>query len=134
MSVKQIVVWGTAWLFSATSLARAGDAPLADAAEIMDRAGVSALVEEFADVNASQVDGMTALHWAARHDDLGIAKLLVRAGAGCERREPIWSDAAHIGLHKRKPRAGRVAPRCRSKPEHQASRGRDRFDDRRPNG
>ena len=82
MSVKQIVVWGTAWLFSATSLARAGDAPLADAAEIMDRAGVSALVEEFADVNASQVDGMTALHWAARHDDLGIAKLLVRAGAG----------------------------------------------------
>ena len=81
MSVKQIVVWGTAWLLSATSLARAGDAPLADAAEIMDRAGVSALVEESADVNASQVDGMTALHWAARQDDLEMAKLLVRAGA-----------------------------------------------------
>ena len=82
MSMKQIVVWGTAWLLSATSLARAGDAPLADAAEIMDRAGVSALVEESADVNASQVDGMTALHWAARQDDLEMAKLLVRAGAG----------------------------------------------------
>ncbi len=81
MSVKQIALWGTAWLLSAIGLA-AADAPLADAAEIMDREGIRALLEEPVDVNASQVDGMTALHWAARHDDLGTVKLLVRAGAG----------------------------------------------------
>ena len=81
MSVKQIGVWGAAWLFSAISLAGAADAPLADAAELMDRDGVRALLKEPVDVNASQVDGMTALHWAARHDDLEMARLLAEAGA-----------------------------------------------------
>ena len=81
MSVKQIALWGTVWLLSAISLAGAADAPLADAAQITDREGIRALLEEPADVNASQADGMTALHWAARHDDLEMAKLLVGAGA-----------------------------------------------------
>ena len=39
------------------------------------------MLEQRVDVNASQVDGMTALHWAAYHDDLETAQLLVRAGA-----------------------------------------------------
>ena len=33
------------------------------------------------DVNAPQVDGTTALHWAAYHDDAETAALLVKAGA-----------------------------------------------------
>ena len=33
------------------------------------------------DVNAAQVDGTTALHWAAYHDDAETVALLVRAGA-----------------------------------------------------
>jgi uncharacterized protein len=33
------------------------------------------------DVNAAQADGTTALHWAARWDDLETAALLIRAGA-----------------------------------------------------
>jgi ankyrin repeat protein len=39
------------------------------------------LLREGNGVNATQPDGMTALHWAAYHDDLEIVELLVRAGA-----------------------------------------------------
>ncbi len=42
---------------------------LADAAEMQDGALVHGLLQESADVNAAQVDGMTALHWAVYHDD-----------------------------------------------------------------
>ena len=39
----------------------------------MDRAKIRALLQQRVDVNAPQVDGMTALHWAAYQDDLEIA-------------------------------------------------------------
>ena len=35
-----------------------------------DRRAVRALLAQKADVNAPQVDGATALHWAVYHDDL----------------------------------------------------------------
>jgi len=56
-------------------------APLADAAERSDRAGVRALLSQRADVNQAQAGGMTALHWAVRLDDLETTKLLLNAGA-----------------------------------------------------
>src|SRR5262245_6080574 len=56
-------------------------APLADAAEKKDRAKIRAELKQGVDVNASQADGMTALHWAAYHDDLKTVTLLVKAGA-----------------------------------------------------
>src|SRR4029077_12057099 len=56
-------------------------ATLADAAEQRDTARVRALLETRVDVNAAQMDGTTALHWAAYHDDAETAGLLVRAGA-----------------------------------------------------
>ena len=59
-------------------------APLADAAEKMDRAKFAALLKNGGDVNASQADGMTALHWAVYHDDLPAAALLVKAGANAK--------------------------------------------------
>lgn len=58
-----------------------GKAPLADAAEASDAKAVRELVGRKAEVNAAQVDGMTALHWAVYHDDLATATLLVGAGA-----------------------------------------------------
>jgi ankyrin repeat protein len=42
------------------------------------------LVEQKADVNAPQADGMTALHWATYHDDLEAVKLLIEAGANAK--------------------------------------------------
>ncbi|MGH9374095.1 MAG: ankyrin repeat domain-containing protein [Vicinamibacterales bacterium] len=56
------------------------DAPLADAAERLDRAAVRALLKEGVGVDAAQVDGMTALHWAAYHDDREMSELLLGAG------------------------------------------------------
>ncbi len=56
-------------------------ASLADAAEAMDRAKISVLLKNGADINATQADGMTALHWAVYHDDLRTATLLLNAGA-----------------------------------------------------
>ncbi len=56
-------------------------ATLADAAEQHDKARVRALLGTGVDVNLAQVDGTTALHWAAYHDDGETAALLVRAGA-----------------------------------------------------
>lgn len=56
-------------------------ADLADAAERSDRAAIRTLLDRHAEINQSQSDGMTALHWAAYHDDLETAKLLLNARA-----------------------------------------------------
>ena len=56
-------------------------AALADAAEQRNAALFRKLLDAGADVNAAQVDGMTALHWAVYHDDAATARMLVRAGA-----------------------------------------------------
>src|SRR5882724_11961134 len=61
--------------------ATAAESRLADAAEKSDRAFVRALLKQHADVNGQQVDGMTALHWAAHLDELEIARILVKGGA-----------------------------------------------------
>src|SRR6185503_5552386 len=46
-----------------------------------DTAAVRALVERKADINATEVDGTSALHWAVRAGDLATTELLIRAGA-----------------------------------------------------
>jgi len=64
----------------ALSVARA-ESPLADAAEAGDTAAVRSLLRQSADVNSTQRDGMSALHWAAYRDDRDLAERLLRAGA-----------------------------------------------------
>ena len=54
---------------------------LAEAAERGDSERVRHLLAKGDDPDASQVDGMRALHWAVHHDDLATAKLLVESGA-----------------------------------------------------
>jgi uncharacterized protein len=68
-------------VFTASLYAAPPRAPLADAAEKMDRAAIRSLLKQHAEVNTPQADGMTALHWAAYQDDVEVAQLLVRAGA-----------------------------------------------------
>ena len=69
-------------MFALASTALAADKPtLADAAEQRDRALISKLLAAGVDVNAAQVDGMTALHWAVYNDDAEMARLLVRSHA-----------------------------------------------------
>ncbi len=82
MGLVRLGACGFAFVLLATGSAASGaNAPLADAAERSDWASVRALVEGRADVNQAQIDGMTALHWAAYLDDLETAKLLVNARA-----------------------------------------------------
>jgi ankyrin repeat protein len=69
-----------AFAFGAANLYAAAS-EVADAAMKRDKAAVRSLVERKADVNAPQVDGTTALHWAVQADDLDMVDLLIRAGA-----------------------------------------------------
>ncbi len=62
----------------------AADTTLADAAMSGNLDAVRSLLQEKADVNTPQGDGMTALHWAAYRDDLEMARLLIDADADVE--------------------------------------------------
>ena len=60
--------------------------PLVEAVKAADSAAVRALLEQQVDVNGAEVDGTTALHWAAYQGDLDVAQLLLRAGARADAR------------------------------------------------
>jgi ankyrin repeat protein len=62
-------------------LAAAGDVRLIDAVRGRDAVRVRALLAERVNVNATQGDGATALHWAAHVDDVSLIDTLIRAGA-----------------------------------------------------
>src|SRR6266566_15294 len=59
----------------------AASSDIADAVMKKDKDAVRSLLQKKADVNTTQVDGTTALHWAVRADDLETADLLIGAGA-----------------------------------------------------
>jgi ankyrin repeat protein len=64
--------------------AGADDAPLAAAVKRRDRTKIASLLAQNVDVNAAQADGMTALHWAAYHDDAKTAKRILAAGGNAQ--------------------------------------------------
>jgi len=75
----------------AAATAYAASTEVADAAMRGDREAVRAAIARKADVNAAQIDGTTALHWAVDRDDLEMTDLLIDAGArvGARTREGV---------------------------------------------
>ncbi len=73
-SLAAVLAWSVA--------AYAQSAPaVIEAVKAGDLDMVGKLIEEGADVNASQGDGATALHWVSHRNDLDAASLLIAAGA-----------------------------------------------------
>jgi len=77
LSASVLAILGTTLIIFAAS----GDTRIADAAMKRDKDAVRSLIKQAADVNTSQGDGMTALHWAALNGDAELAQMLVYAGA-----------------------------------------------------
>jgi ankyrin repeat protein len=91
-----------AWVGFASIGAAAGDVRLIQAVKSQDPTAIGVLLKQGVDVNATQPDGATALHWAAYHDDQQTTDLLVRAGANVNVRNdlgatPLWLAAIHGG-------------------------------------
>ena len=78
---RRVGVTLLALLLAGGAVRAATEAPLVDAAERNDAGAVTALLAAGADVNATQPDGATALHWAAHWDTVALVERLLRAGA-----------------------------------------------------
>ena len=95
----------------------------------MDRATIRALLKQRVDVNAPQVDGMTALHWAAYQDDLEIAELLVRAGANVKAANRYGVTPLSLACTNGNGAMVELLLEGRRGPERAASRRRNAADD-----
>jgi len=82
MRARRLSVLGALGMAVLLGAAPPPEAPVADAAMRGDTDEVRRLLREGADVNASQPDGMSALHWAAERGDLELTEMLLYAGAG----------------------------------------------------
>ncbi|MGD1094650.1 MAG: ankyrin repeat domain-containing protein [Bryobacteraceae bacterium] len=80
-------------LLIATGWVAGASMPLVDAAKDGDKAALRLLLQENADVNTTEGDGSTALHWASYRDDLETADLLIRAGANVNAANDLGATA-----------------------------------------
>jgi ankyrin repeat protein len=80
MRGQRLIRWALPAIAVAT-LGAARDVPLIDAVKKGDTAGTRTLLQKKADVNATELDGSTALHWAVHRDSVELVDQLIRAGA-----------------------------------------------------
>ena len=97
MSASRFVAAGLLLAFANSAIAQS---ELADAAMRGDNEAVRSLLQEDFDVNATQSDGATALHWASYHGDAELARLLLEAGADVSAANrngstPLWLASSH---------------------------------------
>jgi len=78
---KRMGVACAAVMLLSVGAAGASDTRVVQAVRNHDRAALRVLMQGKADVNAPDVDGTTALHWAVRADDPDMVAQLIRAGA-----------------------------------------------------
>jgi len=81
MRLKFLGTIGLVLLLAAGTRLSAADNPLIAAIKQGDAARVRTLLQQHADVNASDLDGTTALDWAVRRDDVETVGLLLNGGA-----------------------------------------------------
>ena len=81
MNLRRVVGGCAALILLAATGLSAGASDVADAMMRGDTAAIGRLLTQKADVNAAQLDGATAVHWAVYREDLATLDLLVKAGA-----------------------------------------------------
>jgi ankyrin repeat protein len=81
VTVSRVFACAAVLLFAVAIDAASTRPPLVEAVKTGDATTARRLLKERVDVNAPEVDGTTALHWAARINDVATAELLIRAGA-----------------------------------------------------
>jgi ankyrin repeat protein len=82
MFSPRVTAWWLASMLATFSAAgAANDVRLIQAVKRADASAVRTLLQQRVDVNATEPDGTTALHWAAYQNDAETAGLLIRAGA-----------------------------------------------------
>ena len=128
MRVTNIARLVVAALMLTTATVSMAQSNIADAAMRGDMDAVRALLDQSADVNATQGDGATAMHWAAYRGDMDLARLLIEAGADPSAANrngstPLWlastnGDAAMIGGASRRRRRPQRTASARAEPAH----------------
>jgi ankyrin repeat protein len=84
--MKRLIVISTTVILSCVAgvILGAGPSEIANAAERGDRTAVLQLIAKKVDVNSTQPDGATALHWAVYRNDPQMLDALLRAGANAK--------------------------------------------------
>jgi ankyrin repeat protein len=90
-----------AWSFSTLAFAASPDLRLIQAVRSQDETAARALLKQRIDVNTQQGDGSTALHWAAYHDNVPFADLLIRAGARADTANDLGATPLHLACTNR---------------------------------
>ena len=75
---RKTILTGFSFLFLASvTYWAAGKSDVADAVMKRDKAALRTLLQQKADVNATQLDGATALHWAVYNNDVEVLDALI---------------------------------------------------------